>query len=898
MAKSSIADVYVAILPTVDGITNQLKQEIQAIGNLMANAVARGLTEGVQNGGNTIQSTLGTVAQNAQQDFSQIFDGINIPVGQLNSQFSSFANNAGQSLQSSVSGSLNTAIQQSSGAAQSSFQNIFSNINIPTSNITSNFAQIANTAGSSVSGAMVGAVTGGAAAGSPILSATTSNAVSTGLQTGIQSGINASTATLNNGVAQATNGGAAEGFKKAGPAIIAAIGALGIGAAVTSSITSGLEKEAGQAKMTAALGLDPAAAKKAGEVAGNLYMNAYGDSMEEVQASTSAVLSSFTALQKGSSKEIEEVTKRALNMASVFEVDVARSTQVASQMITTGWAKDATGAMDMLSASMQKVPANVREDIMDAVDEYGPFMSELGLEGAKGMELFVAGAKKGMYGIDKTGDALKEFTIRAKDMSTASLEGYDLLGMSQEKASAALLKGGKTGQAAFNKIVDGLLKIKDPVKKQTAALSLFGTPLEDLSVNEIPKFLKGLKSTGEGLGDVGKAAKDMDDALNATSASTLTSFKRTLEMTFADALMPIVKEMLPMLTSLSKWFQGNKDQVGKWVRVVVDGVKYAVLPVIDAIRPLLKSIGDWFNGSKGDIAGWVKAFIDGLHNWLIPAIETVVGLLGGMFGWLSENEELLNKWVPVIAEIAAALVAVWAVFSIVQGLIAFVAAIKLVAGGIWAAFAASTAFNLSLGWVALLVIAVAALGFGIGTVLWNLIQNFDAVWAHIKGFFVSIMDAFKTLGDGSYNLLGMIGGVLMGIVTLLVNAIILVINTIPYVLNTLSIGLNSIFDMIPGFEIRIPMIPTLDYMQWNVPAMATGGDVMGPTVLLAGEKDPETIVNRGKMNDLIDNINGDWNSRGSSGETYITVTVNAGPTDTPEDLAWKVAKAVEHKQKR
>ena len=114
---------------------------------------------------------------------------------------------------------------------------------------------------------------------------------------------------------------------------------------------------------------------------------------------------------------------------------------------------------------------------MDAVDEYGPFMNSLGIKGEAAMTLLADSAEKGMFGIDKTGDAVKEFGIRATDMSKTSGVAFEQIGLDQEKMAAALLKGGDTGKEAFQTIIDGILSIKDPTEQSQAALALFGLGL-------------------------------------------------------------------------------------------------------------------------------------------------------------------------------------------------------------------------------------------------------------------------------------------------------------------------------------------------------------------------------------------------------------------------------------
>lgn len=430
------------------------------------------------------------------------------------------------------------------------------------------------------------------------------------------------------GEAAGTAGG--EGFAaKLGPLVKAGAVAAGAAAALALgyALTSALDLEAANDKLAAQLGLTAQESERLGGVAGSLYADAYGESIQEVNSAVAAVVSSIDGMADHG--DLEGMTAKVLNLANAFEIDTARAAQVAGQAITSGLAMDAYQALDLLTAAMQRVPAAVREDILDAVDEYGPFMSSIGITGEKAFGLLVKGAEKGMFGIDKVGDSLKEFTIRATDMSTASKVGFDALGMSQEKMSRRLLKGGADGAKAFDEILGGLLKIKDPVAQSQAALALFGTPLEDLSVQEIPKFLASLKAAEGGLGDVRGAADEFGDTLNDNAKSKLTAFKRQTMMQLTElgggiigwaqqiANDPDVQDfmgkaervlnerVIPALRSLHGWVQ---DKVMPVLRQIKED---AIDKVSDAFASLEQKVDDnreeleTFGHAVQTVAEWI-----------------------------------------------------------------------------------------------------------------------------------------------------------------------------------------------------------------------------------------------------------------------------------------------------
>lgn len=341
-------------------------------------------------------------------------------------------------------------------------------------------------------------------------------------------------------------GGKLAGLGKDASALAGGAG-LAAGAAFAVEFAQALSVDSAQAKLSAQLGLTESESQRIGGVAGKLYADAYGESIGEVSDAVDAVVSSIDGMRGASAEAVESLTAKTLNLATAFGVDTARAAQVAGQLITTGLAQDGVQAMDLLTASMQRVPTAVREDLLDAFDEYGPFLRAVGLDGAQAMELLVKGAEKGMYGIDKTGDAIKEFTIRATDMSKATSTAYDTLGLSTEDMTNRLLAGGDTARDAFHEIITGLQNIKDPAQQSQAALALFGTPLEDLSTQEIPKFIAQLANSKGALGDVSGAADRFGQALNDNAETKLTTFKRSLEANVVGFLGGVV---VPALTAV------------------------------------------------------------------------------------------------------------------------------------------------------------------------------------------------------------------------------------------------------------------------------------------------------------------------------------------------------------
>jgi len=348
-------------------------------------------------------------------------------------------------------------------------------------------------------------------------------------------------------------------------------------------------------------------------------------SFEEIGGAVASVKSSIGGLGEMTEAEFDQATKNALNFSKAFEIDTDRVTQVVGQMLKTGLVGDANEAFDLLTAAAQKVPAAVREDVIDAIDEYGPFFSQLGIKGEDAMGMLVKASEKGMYGIDKTGDALKEFTIRATDMSSATSGAYDALGLSQEQMTKDLLAGGDVGAEAFQKIVGGLNNMTDPVAQSQAALALFGTPLEDLSTEDIPKFIASLSGAQGALGETEGAAERMGDNLNGGIANKLKTFGNKvmvwlepLATGFLSGLSTVFDEIAGGITAFtaawiandgditSSGFPGFMEQVAYWARQAYDVFQANVLPILQAfgdyiitsVIPAVRDFGGWVVNNK------------------------------------------------------------------------------------------------------------------------------------------------------------------------------------------------------------------------------------------------------------------------------------------------------------
>lgn len=527
---------------------------------------------------------------------------------------------------------------------------------------------------------------------------------------------------------------------------------LGIGMGVADAFSGAIEKADLQTKMAAQLNLSPEQSAKAGAVSGKLYAGAYGESMADVSTAVGDVMSSISGMTDASEADIQAITATALDLSTAFGVDVADSATTAGVLITNGLAKDGTQAMDLITASMQKLPASLRGEVFPIMDEYSKHFAGLGIDGETAMGMIVAAGSNGAIGMDKMGDALKEFQIRATDMSKSTGSAFEALGINQQDMTNRLLAGGDSANAAMGEIVHGLQGVKDPAEQSALALALFGTPLEDLGADQIPAFLGMVDPMADAFDSTAGAASKFSTELNSGPGVALETLKRTVEtafMSFAETALPVLTEVLGFVQE-NQWVLGALAAVigvtlvaaflawaaAAWAAAIamlanpVVWIVIAILALIAAIVLLAlnwDSVAAWISDTWGGLMNWLGEVFGGLGNWLKEIWDGFaswfMGALAGFSGWISDMWNSLWAWVASI----------------------------FVGFGSWLSDIWTGISSFFMG-------ALSAFGAWIGSI-WTGISNFAmSIWNGLLSFIAGIPGAILGYLSWLANLAGMVGG--------------------------------------------------------------------------------------------------------------------------------------------
>lgn len=469
----------------------------------------------------------------------------------------------------------------------------------------------------------------------------------------------------------------------------AGIGA-GLAAGLGAGIVQGLDLTAATDKLAAQLGVGGQEAVELAKVQSNIYRQAWGETATDVGDAIRGVYQNIgnTAVAE---EGLEKLSVKTLALAQTFDQEVGRVSAAAGQMLRTGLAGSASEAFDILTAGFQ-AGANKADDLLDTINEYGTQFRKFGLDGKVATGLLAQGLRAGARDADIVADAIKEFSIRAVDGSTTTAEGFKGIGLSASEMAAKIGKGGSSASAALDLTLDRLRAIEDPVKREAAAVALFGTQAEDLG-----KALYSLDPSRavQALGQVSGATDRMAKTMSESPKAALERFKRgaVVELTeiggkFASWAMNNQQYAKPMAVTLgviaglvvtvkagmmawtaaqAVWTAGTKAATAaQWLMntaIFSSPITWIILGVIALAAGLVvlwKKSETFRNIVKGAFNA-VWGAIKGVWNWTKKNWPLLLGILTGPIGWATLA--ITKNW----GKIKSGASAVWSWISSLPG---------------------------------------------------------------------------------------------------------------------------------------------------------------------------------------------------------------------------------------
>lgn len=198
----------------------------------------------------------------------------------------------------------------------------------------------------------------------------------------------------------------------------------------------------------------------------DIYTNNYGDSFEDIGEAMASITQNLGDLDDTS---LQTVTESAFALRDTFGYEIPESTRAAKAMMDN-FGTSGEEAMNLIAAGAQN-GLDYSGELLDSISEYSVQFAKVGLDADDMFKVFQKGAESGAFNLDKVGDAVKEFSIRAIDGSDTTVDGFKRIGLNADEMAAKFSAGGDTAKQAFQETIAALASMENPLEQNTAALS-------------------------------------------------------------------------------------------------------------------------------------------------------------------------------------------------------------------------------------------------------------------------------------------------------------------------------------------------------------------------------------------------------------------------------------------
>lgn len=422
-----------------------------------------------------------------------------------------------------------------------------------------------------------------------------------------------------------------------------------------------------QGTLDAQLGKGSVAAQNAGKVAGDLYRQGWGESLDDVANLAANVSQVIRGIGED---DLHTVTKATEVWAQTFDADAGESVR-GVKVLMEKFGMSAKDATDLMTKGMQN-GLNYTDELADNLSEYGGRWAEAGTSAEQYFSLLQAGVDGGAYQLDKVGDFLNEFLTSLTDGRME--EGLANFSQGTRDVFKAFQDGHGTAEDVLNAVIGDMGTMTDKTKEASVASSLWSSLGEDNALGMI-----------EALANVPNSYQDIKGATDEAADSTMNigqqweAFKRTMGGTLGDAFTPFVKGFLDGLTDMTKKFTdfvNNTDwsglanilgSVGSIVGKSFEAIGNAIQPALD----FLKAFSDWFSQNST----WIISTLVGIGAGFAvfktaQIISSVVGFLQSFS--LAETAATVAQWALNVAmEANPMMIVITLLAALVAGLVYF-----------------------------------------------------------------------------------------------------------------------------------------------------------------------------------------------------------------------------------
>lgn len=585
-----------------------------------------------------------------------------------------------------------------------------------------------------------------------------------------------------------------------------AAAAAAVGSAIGTGITSALDTINLQGTLQAKLGSGSQAAKNAGVVAGNLYNDGWGESLEDIGNTVATVSQAI----RGIGQDDLQVVSRATELWSqTFDTDVSEGVR-GVKVLMDQFGLSSRDATDLMTKGMQN-GLNYTGELADNLSEYSGRWAEAGVSAQDYFSMLQAGVDNGAYSLDKVGDFLNEFLTSLSDGRME--ESIASFSQGTQDVFNAYKNGGATAQQVLNAVIGEMNGMTNETQRATIASTLWSSLGEDNAWG----MIGALANVSNSYGDVsGATLQAMNDSQSL--GQQFDSVTRTMSSALGTVFMPVMQQVATGLTNFANGFQQMMMFVdltpltnmvtGLFTALtplgtLITNIAQIVLPIIqtalNAVIPVLTNIITVVSSVMNTIATTVSPVLQGVASivqTVLPIIQTAFQIMGNIVNGV------INSTFPVIQSV------IETVMGVIQSVIQIVtSAINGDWEGVWNGMKnlIDTVWNGIKSIVDSVINAVKGI---IESVLNGIKDVFTNIWNAIKGTVENVWNGIKSAVSSAINAVSStISGVLSSIQGFFSNAWNSITNAVSSAWNgitsAVSNGVSSMMSFISSIPSRI-----------------------------------------------------------------------------------------------
>lgn len=649
---------------------------------------------------------------------------------------------------------------------------------------------------------------------------------------------------------------------KASTVMTAGLAAMGTGAIAATKYLADLggEWQTATNQMASATGAAGAELENLRDVMENVYADNFGENVADVADAVALVDRNMANLDKNG---LTNATEGALALRDAFEYDVAESTR-AAEAIRKNFGSSAEEAFSLIAAGAQN-GLDYSGELIDTINEYSSQFSKLGFTADGMFNLLQSGADSTAWNLDKVGDAIKEFSIRAIDGSDTTVAAFKDLGYNAEEIMATFAAGGEGANEAFFDVINTLMDVDDQVKRDALGVSLFGTMWEDLGVEAM-----------EAMAGASQAAYDTEGALDQINQvryndldSALQGIGRQMEVSLLPAADAVYQSLMDNMPEITETMEEVSPVIAEIAEDFADWVGGGISDGLPVLVDGIKDFADW----AGKAYDKAQPFLSFLweHKGTVLAVAAALRVLGPAIGAVTTAMSMYSKAKGFLAllqqsgKITKITGAFKAFGSALMGplgiIIAVAAAIALLYKNwdtvkAWLVNFGNTVNQVWTNFSNMVGNAIAAIGEKfplLGAYLQGWWESIQAAVENVKAIFQNIIDFISNVFSGNWsaawqnivNIFGNLFGMIVNLAKAPINGVISAINWVLSKINSISV---TIPDWVPGVGGT-----TLGFNIPTIPQLAEGGIATSPTLAEIGEGgEPEAVMPLSKLAAMLD----------------------------------------------